>query len=349
MKAIVTADIHFHNWSDYHTINTDGINSRLEDIIKIFKQIETFNKKNKVDYLFILGDIFHSRSKLDMDVVSLAAETLYEFSRKSNIEIVMLLGNHDIAASNENIHILKIFKPFCRIIDEAHRYEIGNCAVYALPYCISSIEIKKHIRHFSEMIGQESKEWYRLFISHNGLDGASIGPNEYKIESPTSVDDTKNNLFDLCLYGHYHKHQQIAENVYYVGSPLQHSFGERNDEKGFIYLDTESGYHEFVKTIYPKFVQCSPEKAAKEKEKGNYVKIDLQSIEDKNLVMSDQHLAKFPMVDNIQDDTDYEVRLQLDESGSMKSMSNQYVDYMNPEGLDLSLLKKQAIELLGDI
>ena len=58
--------------------------------------------------------------------------------------------------------------------------------------------------------------------------------------------------YKAVLLGDFHHQQQIG-NVHYVGSPLQHDFGETGNTTGFLILDTATGQveHHAVPSRYP--------------------------------------------------------------------------------------------------
>jgi len=313
------ADIHFHNWPNFRRVSSSGLNSRLEDIVDVMIKIAEKSKVVEVSHIFLLGDVFHSRTKLDMDVVSTAVNCVKTMKDISGAEIVILLGNHDIHASNQNVHILKIFEPFCTVIDKPGVYPFAKTDVFALPYIDNAVQLKKHIRHLG-IRAQESDAPCKIMISHNGLNKALVGPNEFFIEDPVTVEETNPELFNICLYGHYHKHQQLGDNVFYVGSPLQHTFGERGDDKGFVTYHTSTHQSEFIAVDSPKFVQCSPENAKEEIAKGNYVKVELGSDEEKAEYLADADLKALPFVDNSEEDAEYDVRLDLTKSNTLVDM-----------------------------
>jgi DNA repair exonuclease SbcCD nuclease subunit len=86
--------------------------------------------------------------------------------------------------------------------------------------------------------------------------------------------------------GHYHKPQEIIRediSLYYVGSPIQLDWGEKNDEKRFLVVDTEtlevesiptSGYKKHIELDVTNSNKAEIIKLAKEaKEEGHYVKV----------------------------------------------------------------------------
>ena len=346
MKCLFSADIHFHNWSDFATINSDGINSRLADILRVFDQMVAEAKKQDCSHMYLIGDIFHSRTTLDTDLVAVVSKKFQEVSDEG-IEISILLGNHDISASNKDINMLSIFKKYCKIIEKPCKHNFTDtCEFYNLPYIADKIELQKHIRRLKELA--KDSDCNKILLSHNGLSLASIGPTEFKIEDPVSVNDLGPELFDLCLFGHYHKPQQLADNVFYVGSPIQHNFGERNDTKSFWIVDTNTMQYELIKTDAPRFVQCSPEKAIEEKAKGNYVQIEVKDKEEAVFLEKNPELKSFNVIDSVKTEEESKSRMTLEKNTKITDAAEAYIQYKEVEELDHEILLKIAVEALEE-
>ena len=110
--------------------------------------------------------------------------------------------------------------------------------------------------------------------------------------------------YDCVLLGHYHKPQEIIREdiqLYYVGSPIQIDWGEKNEEKRFLVVDSDNGgitsvqtegytkYCEF--TITPENSEELVKEAKKLKEEGHFVKLvktesmDTMNLEDEFIVV----------------------------------------------------------------
>ena len=74
MKIVITADVHF------------GIKSRLSDCIWATKVIREYTHRNEIDTVLILGDLFHDRVSLNIEVLS----NVYNFFKetKENYKII---------------------------------------------------------------------------------------------------------------------------------------------------------------------------------------------------------------------------------------------------------------------
>ena len=124
----------------------------------------------------------------------------------------------------------------------------------------------------------------KILVSHFGLNEGVLNSG-ISIVSDISINDLVGK-YELVLLGHYHKPQEIIRDdikLYYVGSPIQLDWGEKNDEKRFLVVDTETlevksvptkGYRKHIELDITNSNKSEILKIAKEeKEKGNYVKI----------------------------------------------------------------------------
>ena len=113
-----------------------------------------------------------------------------------------------------------------------------------------------------------------ILAIHSPVDGALVGPSDMVLEDGLKMADFGRNRFRLILLGHYHKSQKLAENIRYLGSPLQLNLGERNDgQKGFWEVNTDDYSMKMIPTQYPKFIEIEGENWDEDTVRGNFVKV----------------------------------------------------------------------------
>src|SRR5690606_6034384 len=96
-----------------------------------------------------------------------------------------------------------------------------------------------------------------ILLGHLGVDGGFVGKGSYAMADVFSVDDLRPDLFKYVLLGHYHRKQMLNDlpHVMYVGAPIQHSFNDEGEDKGFVVIDTEKEDSiEFIPIPNPKFL-----------------------------------------------------------------------------------------------
>jgi DNA repair exonuclease SbcCD nuclease subunit len=102
----------------------------------------------------------------------------------------------------------------------------------------------------------EKKDIPQILLFHLGVSGAFVGSGNYPMADAFDVEDLRPDIFKYIIGGHFHKAQKIGgyEHVFYCGAPLEHSFGDEGEDKGFWVVDTSKRYDiDFVPIPSPKF------------------------------------------------------------------------------------------------
>lgn len=254
MKVVVVSDLHAHNFSQFSTTLPGGRNSRFQNILNVLRHVRDFCKENMIDVVFFCGDMFHSRTKVDVDVFS-ATWTAWREIAAVVREVVILVGNHDQYNKVGDIHSLEPFREFATVVDSP---------------VISSVSTKRGVlRYAAHPFTTDIEAWKSFasmipsgldyFFFHQGVTEALTGAFDITIKAEVDIDDLPLEKARWCLGGHYHKHQ-IMERVdtdkkryaIYVGSPLQHNQGERTEKKGFLHFPDQEQFFQ-VPTKAPEF------------------------------------------------------------------------------------------------
>lgn len=247
MRLVAFGDLHSHNYQQYATKLTNGRNSRLQDCLNVVAQITNFCKAGNVDICLCLGDVFDNRRLLEIDVLS-ATYSAFLALAKSVKTLVILCGNHDQHNRIGGVHSLEQFKQIAVVVDQplVERFSsAGESIVLAAhPHTVDA----KAFRMFIKTLRKGD-----LFAFHQGLREATVGPSDFRVKTELSVEDLPYERFKFCVGGDYHKAQAVKANVFYCGSPLQLSFGERLDKKGFWSVDSKNWNWQFHESNAPKF------------------------------------------------------------------------------------------------
>jgi DNA repair exonuclease SbcCD nuclease subunit len=120
-----------------------------------------------------------------------------------------------------------------------------------------------------------SEEKKNVLVAHLDIIGFLM-PNGFRAITGFKIEDFKG--FDLVVTGHYHRHQ-FRDNIVYIGSPYQTNFAERDQEHGFLVLDTDNITWEFIEyKNAPKYKVVTIKKNSDinvDDIKGNFVKVKL--------------------------------------------------------------------------
>lgn len=237
-KMLFLADLHAHNYEQFHTRLPNGRNSRLQDCLNILAQAKEAAIEHSISQIWILGDLFHARTKLDVDVFTSTWLAVRDLADSRYVHI--LRGNHDSYSKIGEVHSLEAFKeiPNCTVIDKPVMMRDG-CHLFAYPY---SPDSGQYVKQWNDPAFEANNCKFDLLLLHQSIREAAIGPYVMTGHGELSVNDLPMNSCKYVFAGDYHKRQWFGpgNRVHYVGSPLQLNFGERNETKAFTMIDTKT-------------------------------------------------------------------------------------------------------------
>jgi predicted ATPase len=77
-----------------------------------------------------------------------------------------------------------------------------------------------------------------ILIFHSDLAGARYNVLSRSESTDMTVEDLHPEKYMFCVGGHLHFQHKVAPNVWYVGSPFATDWGEANQKKGYLLIDT---------------------------------------------------------------------------------------------------------------
>jgi DNA repair exonuclease SbcCD nuclease subunit len=194
--AVITADLHIDK------------NNRPEDTLAILRQIMQYAVGNKVDFVYVLGDVYERKRPYSCEKTIF--EKFIKYLSDKGVEVIIIPGNHDAEPDGNSA------------VDEFGILELPNVSLKTNPCMVT--------------LGK-----YNIWLGHMLVQGAKLGPVDYQAHSPVSLQSIFDEYSaDIFLLGDVHKAQKLNDNppVLYVGSPERIDFGERNEKKGFTLLTT---------------------------------------------------------------------------------------------------------------
>lgn len=232
MKLLAIGDPHFK------TDNVAETDAMISDIVDIARRVEP-------DYIVCLGDVLDRFANIHVSPLVRATDFLKQLSLIA--PLIVLVGNHD--RPNNNIycgpqHPFNSLKQWANtyVVDE--RTKIGN--ILAVPYVPPG--------RFQEVVGD--LEGVKVILAHQEFKGAKMGALSSTIGDEWSLDKP------LVISGHIHDYQRPQPNIVYVGTPIQHGYGDKTD-KGVSLFDIGEEIHETrykLPSVPPKLlVRIKPE------------------------------------------------------------------------------------------
>ena len=174
-------------------------------------------KKREITKILLNGDVFEDNSYIDVEVFDATYRRL-EALHEAGMEMVINLGNHDISRQSGRriLHALRAFRKIATIVEKP---TLVWDYLFVVPWDSSPDRIKEAIRSCKN---PEDK----ILVGHFGVQGATTGPNSYLARNPIKLRDVRYSEFRFVILSDYHTRQRLARNCYYLGSPIQHTFGE---------------------------------------------------------------------------------------------------------------------------
>ena len=224
MNFVHIADMHFDKpFTNLSLKNNFGKKRRL-DQREILKKIIKYIQENKIEYLFISGDLYENEY-----IQKTTIEYINELFKKiPETKIFITPGNHDPYLKNSmyyNFEWNKNVKIFTSKIEkvetpEADIYGVGFDDFYSSGLNVENIQI-------------ENKNKINILITHGSLNASDKLQLQY---NPMNKNKLKQLGFDYIALGHIHKldyNSELNQRIVYPGSTISMGFDELG-EHGFV-------------------------------------------------------------------------------------------------------------------
>jgi len=227
-NIIITADIHF------------GLAKKLDDILWSVRHIREYAKINDVEIVCVLGDLFHDRENINIEVLNAVYLFLAETKNVYGQQWVLFPGNHDLYMRNTwDINSLHFLNDVATIVEEVKLINILNSRFWIVPFIHFESVYMKIVEAVEELY--EDKD---VLLTHIGVHNATL--NECYMLKNWSTVNFDNSKFDIVFAGHFHCKQKVGDNVWYPGSPIPFRFDEGMVSHGFIEYDLDSRKIKFI-------------------------------------------------------------------------------------------------------
>jgi DNA repair exonuclease SbcCD nuclease subunit len=209
------------------------------------KWASDYYKSQDIDEIIIPGDIFHNRSSISVETLTVAREFFNYFK---DFTVYISTGNHDcFKKDSSDINSIKLLDGW------------KNIHIFDKEPVILETNFNKTIGFVPW--GTELLNFPKCDIMFAHLEISSFYMNSYKVcEHGFSYKD----LFKYSNYiisGHFHKkdHRKFENGeILYLGSPFQHNFGDTLDARGIYVFDLKDNSFEFIENnISPKHCKLS--------------------------------------------------------------------------------------------
>lgn len=266
MRIAAFADLHAHLYKEFDVRTELTGSSRLDKQVSTIKYIRDHCVIEGINLVLFAGDLFHARGGVNTKVKNAIYDEIKAFS-KADITIVIIAGNHDQYDNSDvpqnSLHELKQLKGVY-VYDTVCKHPIyvphpgikvqkpGDIIeLVCAPYSKNVQLVKDYIASV------EKRDIPQILLFHLGVDGGFVGKGSYPMADAFDVEDLRPDVFKYVIGGHFHRSQTLGghPHVMYLGAPIQHSFSDEGEDKGFYIFGMEKDCDiEFVPIPNPKFI-----------------------------------------------------------------------------------------------
>lgn len=236
MKVALITDIHFdvRNGSPYF----------LKRYELFFKNIFFPNlKKQNVKTILILGDTWENRKTINMNSLAEARKMFFDVALKEEINIISILGNHDVFYRNTNdVNSMSIIESAYSNIKVIHEYEeiqFDNTLIGLMSW------VNKE--NYSRNIDRLENSKADIMCGHYDIIGAEMTKGNF---AEDGFDPSVFKRFKKVLSGHYHIKSVVNNTIEYLGNPFQTNWDDFNALRGFHILNCKNQKLEFIENTY---------------------------------------------------------------------------------------------------
>ena len=207
---------------------------------------ETFFPKiveENIKTLLILGDTFDRRKYINFNTLQRSKKMFFDKLDELGLTVYMLAGNHDTYYKNTNEVnsvdlLLKEYKNIT-VIDEPMtihlNYESEADDILMIPWICAD--------NYNRCLEEINNSKATLCAGHFEIAGFAMYRGHPTMEG---LDRGNFRKFDWTFSGHYH-HKSSTDDIHYLGNPMELTWQDFNDPRGFHLFDLDSRTLEFIR------------------------------------------------------------------------------------------------------
>ena len=217
MRFVHIADMHFDVPFTTLAKNNFGETRRIEQR-KILKEIIEYIQRNRIEYLFICGDLYEQEyvKKSTIEYIN------NQFSQIPETKIYIVPGNHDPYLKNSYYSQYNWNKNVYIFTNRLQKIDNGNIHIYG--YGFNSFYMENSL---IQQIEIKEKEEINILLTHGALESSK--DKNYNQYNPMQKNEIKKLGFNYVALGHIHKpyyKEEINQNIIYPGATISLGFDE---------------------------------------------------------------------------------------------------------------------------
>lgn len=240
-KVIFLGDTHIGARND---------SSLFHDRFELFyNHMFKYMRKNGIKRIVQFGDLFDRRKYVNFASLKRAREYFFDRLTEYDMEMVVFLGNHDVAYKNTlEVNspdlLLRDYKEIT-VVDTPTELDVGNVKLLMVPWICAD--------NFNLTVETIEKTKARYCLGHFELNGFEM---QRGVTCEHGLGTEMFQKFHHVWSGHFHK-ISTKGNITYVGSPYQIMWSDYGDERGFFVFDPSKQDVEFIKNPYEMFTKLN--------------------------------------------------------------------------------------------
>jgi len=212
------------------------------------KEVVQICKKYKVNALINTGDFKNTYNPVDVRVINfgIEASTIFE---NENIPFWVELGNHDrIGLYDDKQNWLQVLaEAGAKVFDSPTVHKFGYPdKIHFLPFMTDKDELKRAAKELS----LDANPLSSILVFHEDIKGCYYNLMT-KSEGKITPNDLCPDRYLFCIGGHIHLQHRVKGNIWYAGSPFAMDWGEANQIKGYLLVDTKTKEIKQIPSQYP--------------------------------------------------------------------------------------------------
>lgn len=234
-KVALITDIHF---------SVRGGSQHFLDRYKLFFDNVFFPAlvDQNIKTILILGDTWEDRKNMFINAIFQSKEMFFDKAKELGIEIISILGNHDVFYRNTNeLNSMNLFKEIydnIRIVEEFEEITIGN---YKLGL-MSWINKENYDRQLVNLKNTAAS----ILLGHFEISQFEMTKGVFCEEG---MKQELFNDFDQVYSGHFHIKNTDGK-IKYLGNPFQTNWDDYDAERGFHIFNGNDGSLAFIENTY---------------------------------------------------------------------------------------------------
>ena len=237
MKICILGDTHFGMRND-SLVFLDYCEKFYDEVF--FPYLE----KNNIKKILQLGDFWDRRKYINFNTLKRTKEMFLNKLVENDIEMIVLAGNHDCFYKNTNSvnSIDLLLNEYCdnvTVIDKPQTIHLDfknpGSDITVIPWICAD--------NYSRCLEELETSSASLCAGHFEIAGFAMYRGHPSEEGLNKEIFRK---FEYTFSGHYH-HKSTKEDIYYVGTPMEMTWQDYNDTRGFHIFDLDNRTLEFIR------------------------------------------------------------------------------------------------------